>query len=109
MSKKLYAELFEPMRALGSFASKITMAYALRIVTKEIYNDLERVRRLRNAFAHASEVLNFESESIAPLLQHLNKAAATHAITSQEQFLKCIEPIDEALQAYLKSKGVVAP
>jgi DNA-binding MltR family transcriptional regulator len=105
MPKKLYAELFDPMRALGSFASKITMAYALNIITRDIYSDLETIRKIRNAFAHSPDILNFESKSIAPLLDRLKKSVHAKADRPDLQFLECVTPIDEALDAYLKSKA----
>ncbi len=108
MPKKLYAQLFDPMRALGSFASKITMAYALGIVTRDIYNRLENVRKIRNAFAHSTVVLNFESAPVAPLLDRLKKSMELKTNSPQGQFLECVKPIDEALNAYLKSKGAQA-
>lgn len=108
MPKRLYAELFDPMRALGSFASKITMAYALNIITRDIYSDLEKIRKIRNAFAHSPDILDFESESIAPLFARLKRSVQAKADRPDLQFLECVTPIDEALDAYLKPKGAQA-
>lgn len=37
---------------LGTFSSRIKAAYALGLVTKEQFQDLERLRKIRNEFAH---------------------------------------------------------
>jgi hypothetical protein len=109
MTKKLYNELFDSMHgALGSFANKITMAYALKIITSDIYSDLNKIRKIRNTFAHSKDILSFESESIAPLLRQLNKSVQVKANRLDLQFLECLTPVDEALDAYLKSKGAQA-
>ena len=66
MSKTQYADLFGPMAPLGSFASKIRMAYALNVITRDVYRDLEKLRKLRNAFAHLTVALtHLDNEAIA--------------------------------------------
>jgi DNA-binding MltR family transcriptional regulator len=104
LPKKVYEDLFDPMRALGSFASKITMAYALRIISREIYLELEKVRRIRNGFAHSSNLLHFDSESIAPLFAQLKASTQSKSTSPSQQFLECIKPIDKALAAYLNAE-----
>jgi hypothetical protein len=37
---------------LGTFSARIKMAHSLGLVTKRQYADLDRLRRIRNAFAH---------------------------------------------------------
>ena len=106
LSKKMYAELFDPMRALGSFASKITMAYALGIIARDVYVQLEKVRKLRNAFAHSSDLLHFRSPSIAPLIDRLKQPEPPQAKALDAQFLDCIVPIDRALDAFLAKRNV---
>jgi DNA-binding MltR family transcriptional regulator len=72
-SKEMYKRLFGPFRPLSTFASKIVMAYALRIITEEIYVELEKIRHIRNEFAHSSKMLNFNSKEIAPKFLALKK------------------------------------
>jgi hypothetical protein len=59
LSKRLYGELFETFKPLGSFFGKIIMARALGIITIDIYTELEKIRSIRNAFAHSSKLLDF--------------------------------------------------
>lgn len=108
MSKTQYAELFGPMAPLGSFASKIRIAYALNIITRDIYRDLEALRKLRNAFAHSTEVLtHLESDAIAPLFHKLTKSDQPKKRSVRAQldlFLECLKPIGIALTTYRASK-----
>jgi DNA-binding MltR family transcriptional regulator len=55
---------------LSTFAAKIDMAHLLRLVSRHIYNDLNAIRGIRNAFAHdvahkkTHEQLSFASSDI---------------------------------------------
>ena len=103
MPKKMYEEIFEPMRPLGSFASKITMTYALRIVEKGVYNQLELMRKIRNAFAHSTESLHLGSPEIAPLLERLKASVKLQTKNPDQQYMECIVQIDQVLENYLAS------
>ena len=50
--KKEISKLFEYPNPLSSFASKIQMSYCLGLISKDIYEDFERVRKIRNNLAH---------------------------------------------------------
>jgi hypothetical protein len=48
------AQLIEGFNApLGTFSSRIKAAYAIGLITKEQFLDLERLRKIRNEFAHS--------------------------------------------------------
>lgn len=49
---------------MGTFDRKIRMAYAIRLLTDATYNNLDVVRKIRNAFAHAIVPLSFEMKEI---------------------------------------------
>lgn len=46
---------------LSNFAAKIKMGYALGIYKKDIRDELDLIRHIRNTFAHAKFPINFES------------------------------------------------
>ena len=46
MSEKMYKRIFSPFRPLNTFSAKIEIAYAFRIITKEIYDELEKIREI---------------------------------------------------------------
>jgi DNA-binding MltR family transcriptional regulator len=49
---------------LENFAAKSLMAYAINIVTKEQYRDLDLIREIRNAFAHTMPNVTFETKEV---------------------------------------------
>lgn len=61
----LEKELFGTMKPLGSFAAKIRAAQAVRVIGPETRTNLDVIRTIRNAFAHAMIPLSFETPQIA--------------------------------------------
>jgi hypothetical protein len=45
-------ELFQTYKPLSSFSGKISMAFALGLITKEMRENLNHIRKIRNYFAH---------------------------------------------------------
>jgi DNA-binding MltR family transcriptional regulator len=69
---KIADELFRPTGPLGPFGTKIRLAYLLRIIHKDIYNDLTIVTRIRNAFAHDLSVTSFEEQKVRDLIKNMH-------------------------------------
>lgn len=69
--KKLSEALFSPGGALGSFSSRTKMAYALGLLSPEIYKDIDTIRKIRNDFAHLLHGISFNSDSIKTRCQNL--------------------------------------
>jgi DNA-binding MltR family transcriptional regulator len=57
-------DMLQPEGALGTFASRIKLAYLLDIIDPTAYRDLELLRRIRNEFAHRRSDLRFSSAPI---------------------------------------------
>ena len=57
--------LFKNRGVLSDFAAKIDLGYALNIYGPRVRDDLDNVRRIRNAFAHELEVRNFDLADVA--------------------------------------------
>lgn len=57
-------KLFAADRPLSTFSSRINIAYSLGLLTKSEYNDLNRVRHIRNEFAHSLHGLTFDEARI---------------------------------------------
>ena len=64
-SKTDLEKLFEYPEPLSSFDAKIRMGYALGLYGRIIRNDLDVIRRVRNAFAHAKKPITFTTPKIA--------------------------------------------
>lgn len=60
-----WARLFGPDGALGPSASRSTLALALGLIPKDLHDDLQIVRRIRNVFAHGLHGIDFGHPEIA--------------------------------------------
>lgn len=59
--------LFSDMMPLSSFSAKINIAFCLSLIHDTVYDDLHRIRRIRNEFAHRIVDLNFSVEPVQSL------------------------------------------
>jgi hypothetical protein len=57
-------QLFEFEGALGTFSSKIVVAYALRLIGPVTRADLDLIRFLRNEFAHSRIPFGFTTPEV---------------------------------------------
>lgn len=64
--KKVVDPLFRTYAPFATFSAKIEVAFALRLITRNLKRKLDVVRRLRNDFAHEPGPLTFET----PECQH---------------------------------------
>ncbi len=69
--KKHLDLLFDYSGPLGTFSSKINIAYSLGFISKISLNDLNLIRKIRNDFGHTHHSLNFESENIKSKVNNL--------------------------------------
>jgi len=58
-------------RAMETLDGKIRMAHGIKLISDETRSNLDIVRRIRNAFAHAIKPLTFETKEIAEACQLL--------------------------------------
>src|SRR5215211_4864291 len=73
LGKRRFDNMFRNPRApLGSFSSRIAVAYALGIIDGEARCQLDRIRDIRNAFAHAMLVISFDDPLIAKACRKLD-------------------------------------
>lgn len=74
--------LFGPDRPLGSFSSRIILAYHLGLIDHEFESFLQIARRLRNDAAHSTTPINL---SVAP---HLDRVQSLYNIASRTKLWK---------------------
>ena len=60
--------------ALGSFSARADICYALGLVPKRLYQDLQVLTEVRNHVAHHHVMLNFASPAVAKACQSLKYA-----------------------------------
>lgn len=56
--------LFDFNGPIGTFSSKIRMANALGIISRQIYRKIDLIREMRNSCAHSRQPLTFQSPPI---------------------------------------------
>jgi DNA-binding MltR family transcriptional regulator len=63
--KKPVEELLSIRGALGSFGTRIALAFCLGLIGENEYDDLAIIQKLRNDFAHTAADLTFDTQHIA--------------------------------------------
>ncbi|WP_374634605.1 hypothetical protein [Ferrovibrio sp.] len=56
-----HEDIFDYRGPLGTFSSKIRMAYSLNFIGPKTHSDLDKIRHLRNTFAHSRLPLKFKT------------------------------------------------
>jgi hypothetical protein len=69
--EKLIESMFGHMGPLGTFSSKIRLAYLTRMVSFMVYENLEIIRGIRNEFAHSRGDVQFSDQSITDRCRNL--------------------------------------
>lgn len=60
-----FKEVFrKPDAPLGTFSAKIAMAHAVGLITDEMRGQMDQLRAIRNAFAHAVKPIDFDNPTI---------------------------------------------
>jgi len=57
--------IFGVQGILATFSAKIEMAFVLGLIGPETRKDLDHIRAIRNAFAHAKGIISFDTPEIA--------------------------------------------
>lgn len=83
-------ELFEgPTAPFANFSARIRVAYAFGLLSKDEYNDINLIRKIRNEFAHQLTGLSFDSDAIAAHCRRLISAKVDgEPSTMRERFSK---------------------
>ena len=72
ISKKLLKSIFSVLGPLGTFSSKIQLAYALNYISRKSHDDLELIRKLRNKAAHTTSDMDFLNKEDSEMIEKLN-------------------------------------
>ena len=64
VTEKYVKSMFDLSGPLSSFSSKSLICFGFGFISKEIFDDLTKIRKLRNKFAHSSKEVNFLSPEI---------------------------------------------
>lgn len=72
ISNKQIDKMFDLSGPLSSFGSKTLVAYGFGFISKTVFEDLNRIRGLRNEFAHSSVKVDFLSPDIVESVMSLH-------------------------------------
>lgn len=76
-NSKLFEQAFESSNGfLGTFSSKIKACFLLGLISKELLDDIEIIRKIRNHFAHKIMNCSFDNEEIRNICQNFNLVKA---------------------------------
>jgi hypothetical protein len=103
LSNKMSKRLFDD-GPISSFAAKIDLGYALDITADATHQELDKIRQIRNAFAHTRDALSFETEPIKSLFEALARPSGITG-TRLEQFVQCVAVLDDYFEAFLARMG----
>jgi len=92
---------------LSNFSPKIEIAFALGVFSKEMKDDLSWINVIRNAFAHASTHIDFQSDPVAAACNQLliprlgshppGFAAPWPLVTARDKYVGSVASITEWL------------
>lgn len=71
LNSKERRQLFEYEGAMGTFASKIIVAYAFKLIGPITRSDLDLIRFLRNEFAHSRMPFSFKTAEVRAVCDQL--------------------------------------
>lgn len=73
--------LLDSRGILGTFMARADLCYCLKIITKELYNNLRKIAEIRNIFAHNYLSTSFDDPKVKKLCEEITfpvVAAATY-------------------------------
>jgi DNA-binding MltR family transcriptional regulator len=82
------ASLFEANGMLSTANNRFTLAAAMFWIDQETYADLHIVRKIRNHFAHETEISSFDHERVNGLIHSLSHSESPILKTDELEFLR---------------------
>lgn len=86
---------------LGSFWARIKIALAMGLINTDVHDALDKMRELRNAFAHKTGTVSLSDEKVAPILSSLT----SHVQKIVKAFKLLIEKYVSEARAATESHG----
>lgn len=98
-NNQLKKKLFQSNGPLNTFSSKIKMAYAMGIISKDVYNNLEKLRDIRNCFSHTYIDINFNTEEISKFIKKFENLSPS--LYEEEKELSNKEKMINLISTYM--------
>lgn len=81
-------EIFGHSRPLGSFSSRIDIAYLLGLIGPNAHRDLHLIRRVRNEFGHVPTPIDFNDPALASRCNELYHDACGKKVPPRTKFTR---------------------
>jgi hypothetical protein len=102
LSKSLQKKLFEATGGpLSTFSGSILVAYAFKLINEETFRTLEKVRKVRNHFAHTTERIDLDTAELQPMLFELGwkSEGATNLLAKLQWWVDMLKGVEDILVA----------
>jgi DNA-binding MltR family transcriptional regulator len=84
------SQLFEHSGPLGSFSSRIDLAYLLGLIGRNAHRDLHLIRRIRNEFGHVPRPISFDDPQLASRCRELYHDTIGKAVRPRTKFNRVV-------------------
>lgn len=74
-SNKMSEKLYDQSGPLATFSAKIKVAHAFGVIPSDLAAELDKIRNIRNRFAHTREAISFQTPEIIEAVSKLSTAA----------------------------------
>lgn len=101
-SKKQKKQIFDFNGSLGTFSSKIIMSYSLGLLSPLAQQDIQAIRKIRNEFAHTTEVISFDQESVKNACNNFNYNISIDS-TPRAQFMNVVSALSGLIERQIYS------
>lgn len=86
---KIVNELFSTTGPIGTFSSRIDLAYVMGLIGKRFHRDLHLIRKIRNDFGHTAKKIDFTTASIKARCQELYNDGYERDAEPRRKFERC--------------------
>lgn len=90
-------DILRPDGPLGSFSSRIDMAYLLGLIGATPRRDLHLIRRIRNDMGHSAKRVSFEDQSTAERCSQMRLTNMRSTGSPRQRFLNAVMGVSTAL------------
>ena len=96
---KVVNELFNHTGALGTFSSRINLAYALGLISKSSRRNLHLLRKIRNTFAHVHLRVDFNDNTISSRCHELTHHGCPQDTQPRRKFIRAVMTIAQSIHS----------
>ena len=100
LNSELRERLFEN-GPLSTFSAKLDIGFAFGLYDKKTLNSLRKIKKIRNEFAHSTELLKFEDEPISALCQNFDKGDFSASDDPRTKYLSYLTQVKGTILADL--------